>query len=369
VYFNDVALSLDPDGYVLNAPWNKSQRTSRWVDIAPGSPTVAIDGDYITSSVAVIAIDAAEQMAQEAIAFEVADGVVSPDSTWADTARRVTFQIGTSDSKARVRAFSGAPGQDLSAVLEEVFPSLITPAHKFSGIACLVIDLVYDQDVFPMGPPNVSAVVRGAKLFDPRTSTTAWTENPALIARDWSLYAYGGGATTNDLDDASFIAAANACDVTHSFTTTNAAGSNIVQVLPMFTAGLVARTDQAPDEVLTEIVTAMAGRWAWAGGRLRVRAGAYQAPVATLTEDWVSGAGDIDVVSTVARTDLFNVLVPSIANRAQAYVVSPIPRIAPAAYIEADGGEYPREVSMAAVTDVAHAGHVCGVMLRDSRQA
>jgi hypothetical protein len=368
IYFNDVPVTVDGAGYVTSAPWLKTTVSSGRQSIGPGGTETVLPPDAILSSVGVSTEGSnGDRVAQQTIGFTLAGNTVTPDGLFAGVVRNVTYQIGSTASKARVRAFNGGPGQDLSAVLAGL-PG-ITSAHRFAGIACLVIDLVYDQDAFPMGPPNVSAVVRGAKLLDPRTSITAWTENPALIARDWALYANGGGAAVAELDAASFIAAANACDLSQSFTTVNAAGASSTQVLPLYTAGLVARTDQAPDEVLSEICSAMAGRWAWAGGRLRVRAGAYTAPVATLTEDWVSSAGDIDVVSTVPRTELFNVVVPSIANSAQAYVVAPIPRIAPAEYIAADGGEYPRDVTLTAVTDTAHAAHVCGVMLRDSRQA
>lgn len=368
VYFNDVPVTLDGAGYVTTAPWLKTTTTSGRQSIAAGGTETVLPPDAILGSVGVSTEGSnGDRVAQQTIGFTLSGNTVTPDSLFAGVVRNVTYQVGNTASKARVRAFNGAPGQDLSTVLAGL-PG-ITSAHRFAGIACLVIDLVYDQDAFPMGPPNVSAVVRGARLFDPRTSTTAWTENPALIARDWALYANGGGAALAELDATSFVAAANACDVPQSFTTVNAAGASSTQVLPLYTAGLVARSDEAPDEVMGEICSAMAGRWAWAGGRLRVRAGAYTAPVATLTEDWVSSAGEIDVVSTVPRTDLFNVVVPSIANRDQAYVVAPIPRIAPSEYITADGGEYPRDVTLTAVTDTAHAAHVCGVMLRDSRQA
>jgi hypothetical protein len=367
VYFNDQAVTLDGSGYVTTAPWYAGTVQSRWLDVVAGITTGAIDPNYVAGSVSVVAEGGDFRLSQDVIGFTQTGTTVTPDAGFTGTNRRITYQTQAFTSKARVRAFNGAPGQDLSTVLAGL-PG-ITSAHKFQGIACLVIDLTYDQDAFPMGPPSVSAVVRGAKLFDPRTGTTAWSENPGLIARDWALNANGGGATVSDLDEASFTAAANACDVTHNFTTVNLAGASSSQVLPIYTAGLVARTDQAPDEVLAEIISAMAGRWAWAGGRLRIRAGTYAAPVATLTEDWVSDAGDIDVVSTLPRTELFNVLVPSIANRDQGYVVSAIPRVAPAEYIATDGGEYPREVSLAAVTDTAHAAHVCGVMLRDARQA
>jgi hypothetical protein len=52
--------------------------------------------------------------------------------------------------------------------------------------------------------------VHGLKLYDPRTTLTAYSNNPALIARD--ILIRSGARTAAQLDDASFIAAANACD-------------------------------------------------------------------------------------------------------------------------------------------------------------
>jgi hypothetical protein len=64
-------------------------------------------------------------------------------------------------------------------------------------------------------PSAWTADVHGLKLYDPRTATTAYSNNPALIARDL-LNRFGliPGAL---LDDVSFSAAANACD-TQGFT-------------------------------------------------------------------------------------------------------------------------------------------------------
>jgi hypothetical protein len=41
----------------------------------------------------------------------------------------------------------------------------------------------YDETAFPSGLPNVTAIVRGARCFDPRTGATAWTQTPALMMR------------------------------------------------------------------------------------------------------------------------------------------------------------------------------------------
>jgi hypothetical protein len=66
--------------------------------------------------------------------------------------------------------------------------------------------------VFPNGIPQITATVRGHAVYDPRDAGTRYTQNPALIARDYLLSPYGARVPAGELDEASFIAAANACE-------------------------------------------------------------------------------------------------------------------------------------------------------------
>lgn len=60
------------------------------------------------------------------------------------------------------------------------------------------------------GWPNVAAVIRGRKLYDPRTGLKAYSTNPALVLLDFiSSTVYGDGRAVSA---ASVTAAANACD-------------------------------------------------------------------------------------------------------------------------------------------------------------
>lgn len=380
VYFNDTPLTLDSNGYVTNQPWNKNGRDAY-------TRTVVLDGSgngsfnptsssfweaarnlvpasvYAYATVNGSTVTVATSQSGGTIYLTGGAGLAGATAT-------LVFQGDASQSKARVRKYLGAPGQDLSTVLAPLFPGLITAGrHRFEGICCLIVDLEYDQDAFPSGVPQISAIIRGAKVLDRRTGVTAWSNNPAVIADDWARYAQGGGALESELVTASFIAAANACDVAHTFTSTNADGSTTSTPRPMYTCSIVCRTDANPSDTLSAIVESMAGAWAWTGGQLRVRAGAYSAPVATLTESWCGGQGDIEIVANAARSELVNVYVPTIANADQAYIAAAAPRVAASAYISLDGGELPREVTLEGVTDTDHAQHICGVMLREQRQA
>jgi len=84
--------------------------------------------------------------------------------------------------------------------------------HKLSGVAYLAVRLQWDPDVFS-GIPNITAKVKGKKVYDPRTSTTAWSDNPALCIRDYLINTrYGKGLSTSALDDTSFEDAADDLD-------------------------------------------------------------------------------------------------------------------------------------------------------------
>lgn len=387
VFFGDVAVGLDANGYVTTKPWNKDARD-------PYTATVLLDasgnGTYTpsTSGIWDAIVRALVPDSVSAYVYLVkanGDGTYGapvPTSTvggtvyltggagLANQVATLVFQGDASASKARVRKFTGAPGQDLSPYLVGNFPSLIQSGkHRFEGIACLLVDLEYDQDVYPQGVPQITMVMRGAKITDRRTGITAWTQNPSVIADDWARYAAGGGADDDEIDAPMFIAAANACDVSHTFSSRNQDGVVTNTTRPMYTCNIALDTTADAQQNFEAIVESMAGRWAWSGGQLRVRAGVYTAPVAVITESWLSGEGDIEIVGTLPRAERVNVITPTIYNAAASYTLSPQARVAADAYIELDGEELPQEVTLEGVTDGDHAAHIVGVMMRESRQA
>lgn len=88
-----------------------------------------------------------------------------------------------------------------------------TAAHILEGTAYVYARLDYDRDKFTSGIPNISFVVKGKKVYDPRTSTTVWSSNPALILNDYLLDAkYGLGESSSNIDQTALTAAANVCD-------------------------------------------------------------------------------------------------------------------------------------------------------------
>lgn len=115
-----------------------------------------------------------------------------------------------------INVHTGADNQAYDSLLTEA-NSGWTSSHKLSGIAYLAIKLKWDEDVFS-GMPEITAVVKGRKVFDPRDSSTAWSNNPALCIRDYLTNdRYGKGLPASAIDDDAFEDAADDCDETVTF--------------------------------------------------------------------------------------------------------------------------------------------------------
>ena len=119
----------------------------------------------------------------------------------------------TWESKIRIQKFDGSQTQapaDLLSESELTGSNALTSDFVGNGIAYLYVRYEYDKDVFANGVPLVTAVVQGKKVYDPRTSATAYSNNAALCIRDFIKSTYG--LNDSAIDDVSFSAAANESD-------------------------------------------------------------------------------------------------------------------------------------------------------------
>jgi hypothetical protein len=106
----------------------------------------------------------------------------------------------------------GTPGEAADAALTADVPKW-SSACKLSNCAYLYVKLKYDRNAFS-GLPTITADVRGRTLYDPRDGQTRYSNNPALVIRDYLSNAiYGRGIASSAIDDTSIAAAANACDI------------------------------------------------------------------------------------------------------------------------------------------------------------
>jgi hypothetical protein len=336
IYFNDEQVALDVDGYVTSAPYLLTRRES---GSAAGTvaPPEAIPGTVFVSS--------------------------------SDGGDFVSWQYDVSTPKARVRIYTGTASQAAAADVMADFPDLWTADHRARGVAYLHCEFWYDETAFPSGLPTVTALLRGAKIYDPRSGLTVFAENPALMQRHVLLHPQFGKRTSlTAAEDARITAAANACDTSHNY------GDGAV---PLYRAGIVFPFGGSARDALDDLAQAMAGSWAYAAGEFYCKAGVYTAPVMALGEqdlvryikdsNGASQALPVTVATHRSRNEKINIIAPRIYDAAQDYKQTALAPLKVAAYITRDGAELSEEVSMQAVSYAKQAHHIAGVMLRDAR--
>ena len=254
--------------------------------------------------------------------------VVDPDGT---TSTRYNDHV-------RIKFHLGSPTQSADATLVSESAHW-TSAHKLSGIAYMYIRMKFDADVFPNGIPDFTAEVKGKKVYDPRTSTTVWSDNPALCVRDYLTASYGISEAVANIDDTLVTSAANVSDQlvgspatkiyaggvykiktvgSTNFTLVGAANNNVGTV---FTATGVAvgtgvveterytcngafTTNSTPYEMIEALLTSMDGSIWYAQGKWRMKPAYWTAPVLDLDEDDLRSS--LSVSTRHSRASNFN---------------------------------------------------------------
>lgn len=125
----------------------------------------------------------------------------------------VNYTVDGTFKSVRIQKHLGSDTQTVDVFLNGLFPTEWDSTHRLRGAAYVVLTLDLEDVRFQGGIPNMTFDVSGKKCFDPRTGLTVYTENVAVCIRDWLLSEWGYGVDATDIDDASVIEAANACDV------------------------------------------------------------------------------------------------------------------------------------------------------------
>lgn len=215
--------------------------------------------------------------------------------------------------------------------LQSVSAGLWTDAHRQSGRTKIYAALSYNPDLYVSGLPNITVKLRGKKVYDPRTDTTAWSTNPALIVADYICdTAIGLGADyATEIDEDLLIAAANICDET----VTLADGSTEAR----YTCNGIVLASMAPKDAIETLLTSMAGTATLIGGRWRIYAGAYRVPTVTLTES--DFRGPVKVQTRLSRRDNFNAVKGIFTSPDNFWQATDFPPVTNATYEAEDSNE------------------------------
>jgi len=369
--------------------------------------------------------------------FTIIDGLGVKDGI------NINYTSRAATPRVRIKKFLGALTQSASSDLVTDSGGKWTSNHKLGGITYVYARLEFEQNVFgQIGVPNISAIIRGRKVYDPRKdnsrggtaghrvatpSTWEWSENSALCTGDFLRDStYGMGATDAQVPYLEQVTAANICDelvtiysagtvsvtngikavvgnltswITRSrfgmnFIGPNAAVMTIESITDntnltlsanyagstlsgqaysnkekRYTCNGVIDSDKSARENLNSLLQSMAGSAAWIQGRWFVLAGAHTASVLTITEDHLTG-DPVEVISTAARRDLFNRIIPTYAEKEKLYTSTQAPYVTNATYVAKDGGlDLPLEVTYNMVTGGVTAQRLAKIFLERSRQA
>lgn len=341
IYFDDKVVTVNASGYVLDAPFSRQRTENGSSTSGPPAPGTYIEGTL----------------------WDQGDEFGTYSWNWQYYVNDPTL------SKARIRYYTGTATQTADSRLMAMFPGVWTAAHRLQGVAYLVCEFTYDESAFPSGVPNVTARIRGAKVYDPRSATTVWSQNPALHIRHLLLHPYFGKRTSLTAEeDERIIEAANACDVLYNDGTTNSAIYKSNTVIPFGTE---------VNDALDDLTQAMCGMWAYAGGQFYLRAGVYTAPELALESKHVlssvnSTAGGsqtfpVEISVHKPTVDKINLIIPKIWDEDQDFKEVALPAVKNTSAITADGKEIPQEITLAAVANASRANIVSQFIMKDLR--
>jgi len=333
IYLNDevVTLSTSDIKYTLNVNGSTgtggSQTfiTSVYTIVAPAG----FSPEYDVSDV----LNASQFSAL--LSGAVSSTIVSGFETTVDsavvTAKESTFAEVISPERYRnhvwIEAYEGTDTQLANPILITETAGLTsgqwTSDHRLQGLAYLYVRFRYSADVFPNGVPSVSATIRGKKVYDPRTETVAWSDNPALCLRDFLTNDYGLDQPSTRIDDQLVINAANICD-------------QVVESESRYSCNGAFVTGGDPSELATDLLSSMGGLLWYGQGKWRMKAAAWTAPSVSFDEnDLRSG---ISLSTRHSRRDNFNSVKGTFRGPESDWQAADYPEVTDPAFLAADGG-------------------------------
>lgn len=227
------------------------------------------------------------------------------------------------DGFIRIKKHLGSPSQVADPTLvSEV--SEWTNNHRLQGIAYLYARFKYNQSAFPNGIPEVTVVIKGKKVYDPRTGTTAWSNNPALCTRDYLTNVYGLNEEAVNIDDTLVVNAANVCET-------------LISGLPKYTCNGNFTTGSTPYDVLQYLLSSMGGLLWYAQGKWRMKPAYWTEPTVSFNEDDLRSS--ISLSTRHSRRDNYNSVSGTFRGPESNWQVTDFPPVTNAAFLAADNGQ------------------------------
>lgn len=262
----------------------------------------------------------------------------------------------------------GTDDQIANGILTSLPGAGWTGEHRLRGVAYAMFGLIYNRDIYTNGIPNLSAVVKGRKVWDPRDAgqdpdnpaTHLFSNNWALCVLDYLRADFGLAAGLDEIDLPSFITAANISDEAVATGGTPASQAR-------YSCDGVIDLEDNPRDIMQDLLSAGAGSLSYSQGKYHLFAGAYVTPVHALTVDDL--AGEIQIQTRVERRELFNAVRGTFVDPAQFYQPTDFPPRENATFEAEDGGQQIfRDIELPFTQDSIRAQRIAEILLRKSRQ-
>ena len=233
-----------------------------------------------------------------------------------------------------------------------------TSEHRARGRTYLYVRMQYNKDIFS-NIPRFTALVKGKKVYDPRTSTTAWSNNSALCIRDYLKSEYGLNVEDIELNDTYTNASANTCE--EAVTLQDASTQD------RYTCDTVLERNVQVIDNLQELISSFVGSVVYIQGKFRIHAGAYEAPSVTITEDWLINT--VKVQARQSRKETFNAVRGIYINEDEAYEPTDFIPATNSTYETQDGGDrIYADITFSCTTNQERAQRMAKVILEKARQ-
>jgi hypothetical protein len=383
IHFDDKSIgTLDGSGFVTSGPWYKTSTAAAAQNLAATAgvitlptatasvPTVSLAGSYYPGWIPPVSTNDSG-FVDLAPGVEFTHTVGSTTITLAGALAGLTVPANmlvvnwvstTGRALARVRRYLGAVPQTADATLITDSGGEWTSACRLDGQTYAIVTLEWDETTAANGIPVVQALIRGARVYDPRTTTTAWSDNWALCVRDYIKVA--SGCADSEIDDATVIEAANKSD--ENVTVDDG-------TIKRYTVNGSVESTTNPVEALEDMALAGGGIVAWSAGQFRVLAGMYRTPVSIALTD-ADLAGGYRYQGEIAREDRFNVVIGAFRDAraidgTRLYTRTDYSAYESTAYITEDNGaKIERRIDLDYVTDYRAANRVAKQIMRRARQ-
>ena len=267
------------------------------------------------------------------------------------------------NSETRAEFFTDMLGASTSQSLNSKFTTntdLATTDH-FKGMSILQSILTYDQETWVSGIPNISVIVSGKNdIYDPRTGTSGFSQNPALCVANYLMSDLGLGLSTNDIDWTSVTTSANICDELVDLDTTPTTQQKRFECNGMIDTQNDIKTN------IESLLTSMCGFMVIEGGLYRIFAGSYRAPTLTIEEkDLISG---YQIQSKNRISEQFNKVVGLYQSEETNFQPTNYPEITNASYVASDGQVLEKQINLTFTDDSARAQRIAKIYLEKSRR-